>query len=144
MRFVDQKLLKFLLVGIINTIVGCGLMFLLYNVFNISYWISSVCNYIFGGICSFFLNKYFTFQNKQKSFKQVLFFILNLALCYLIAYIGAKKLIEFLLNSTSFSEKNKGNIALLTGMILYTILNYLGQRIFVFAEKKCEIQRSEK
>lgn len=110
-------------------------MFALYNIFNVSYWISSICNYVAGGICSYFLNKYFTFQNKQKSFKQVLFFILNLAVCYLIAYIGAKNLIEFLLSSTSLSKKLKGNIALFTGMILYTGLNYIGQRIFVFSEK---------
>ena len=59
MKIIDEKLFKFLLVGVINTIVGAGIMFLLYNFFGFSYWISSVCNYIFGGILSFFLNKFF-------------------------------------------------------------------------------------
>lgn len=127
---IDQKLIKFLLVGVLNTLVGSGIMFLLFNVFNVSYWISSACNYIAGGILSFFLNKYFTFQNTRKSFKQIFYFILTLLICYLLAYVIAKKCIYFVF--VNYSEKLKGNISLVCGMCLYTILNYLGQRFIVF------------
>lgn len=127
---IDQKLIKFLLVGVLNTLVGSGIMFLLFNVFNVSYWISSACNYIAGGILSFFLNKYFTFQNTRKSFKQVIYFILTLLICYLLAYVIAKKCIYFVF--ANYSEKLKGNISLVCGMCLYTIFNYLGQRFIVF------------
>ena len=109
MNLIDQKLLKFLAVGVINTIVGAGVMFLLYNVFEVSYWISSACNYIVGGTVSFFLNKFFTFKNNQKSLKQVVLFILTLAVCYFIAYIAAKKIIYFTFSTSP--EKIKGNIA---------------------------------
>ena len=34
----DEKLWKFLLVGVLNTLVGNGLMFLLYNLGGLSYW----------------------------------------------------------------------------------------------------------
>lgn len=61
-KYLDITTLKFLLVGVVNTIVGTGLMFLLYNVFSVSYWISSAANYIVGSIVSYFLNKYFTLQ----------------------------------------------------------------------------------
>lgn len=132
MNFIDQKLLKFLAVGVVNTIVGAGVMFLLYNVFEVSYWISSACNYIVGGIVSFFLNKFFTFKNNQKSIKQVVLFILTLAVCYFLAYIAAKKIIYFIFSTSP--EKIKGNIALICGMCLYTGLNYLGQRLIVFSE----------
>lgn len=132
-NLIDKKLLKFLLVGIANTIVGCGIMFLLYNVAGVSYWLSSACNYVAGGILSYFLNKYFTFQNKQKSIKQILLFIINLAVCYFLAYFCAKKAVYYLLaNST---EKLRGNIALFSGMCLYTGLNYIGQRLLVFKSK---------
>ncbi|MCR5218584.1 MAG: GtrA family protein, partial [Treponema sp.] len=73
--------MKFLLVGIANTIVGAGLMFLLYNCFSCSYWLSSACNYIVGGLLSFILNKFFTFENKQRNFNQVILFILTLLIC---------------------------------------------------------------
>lgn len=122
--------IKFLLVGVINTLVGCGLMFFLYNVVSLSYWFSSVCNYIAGGIVSYFLNKYFTFKNNQKSLKQIILFALTVAFCYLVAYSGAQKLVEKLL--ITFDEKVRGNISLLCGMGLYTILNYVCQRCVVF------------
>lgn len=133
-NFFDKKLLKFLIVGMANTLVGAGLMFLLFNVFGCSYWISSACNYIVGGILSFFLNKFFTFQNKQKSAKQILFFIVLLVVCYLIAYICAKHAVFFIFGN--LGEKTKGNIAMCAGIFIYTALNYLGQRFLVFKEEK--------
>ncbi len=134
MFLIDKKLIKFLIVGLINTIVGAGVMFLLYNLAHLGYWISSACNYIIGGICSYFLNKYFTFSNHEKSFKQVLLFIINLAICYVIAYLISKKAIYILLASQS--ENIRGNVAMLCGMCLYTLLNYIGQRLIVFAKKE--------
>lgn len=133
-NLIDIKLLKFLLVGVLNTIVGAGVMFLLYNVFNVSYWISSACNYVVGGIVSYFLNKYFTFKNNTKSVKQVVLFIVNLAVCYFIAYFLAKKAIYFVLESQS--EKLRDNISMLVGIGLYTVLNYIGQRVIVFRGKE--------
>lgn len=133
MKIIDEKLFKFLLVGVINTIVGAGIMFLLYNFFGFSYWISSIFNYIAGGICSYLLNKFYTFQNKEKSFIQILEFISLLVISYLIAYIGAKFLIYKLLSQ--YSTKIRDNIAMLTGEVLYTIVNYLGQRLVVFKIK---------
>ena len=132
MKIIDAKLLKFLFVGVLNTIFGAGIMFLLYNVFGCSYWVSSVCNYVFGGILSFFLNKFFTFQNKQKSFRQVLLFALTILICYLIAYIGAKNIVYKILESQSL--KIRDNAAMFTGMCIYTALNYLAQRFIVFKE----------
>lgn len=126
----DYKLLKFLLVGIVNTLFGAGLMFLLYNIFNCTYWMSSICNYIFGGILSFFLNKYFTFKSSKKSLKEVILFIATLILCYLIAYVFAKWAIYHIF--VAQTEKIKGNIAMLCGMCIYTGLNYIFQRLIVF------------
>lgn len=132
-QYVDKKLMKFLLVGLINTAVGAGVMFLLYNLGHFNYWISSACNYIVGGIVSFFLNKYFTFTNHEKSLIQVLYFILTLAVCYVLAYLIAKRTVYMLLSSQP--EKIRDNISMLVGMCLYTILNYFGQRLFVFAKR---------
>lgn len=129
-KLFDKTVIKFLFVGVINTLVGTGTMFLLYNLAHCSYWLSSAANYVVGGIVSFFLNKYFTFRNKEKSLKQVIKFVLTVGVCYLIAYGAAKPLAAHLLegHSTNLQE----NIAMLTGMVLYTGLNYLGQRFFAF------------
>ncbi len=133
MRFIDKKALKFVIVGIINTIVGTSVMFLLYNLAGVNYWISSASNYIVGSIVSYFLNKYFTFKNKEKSVGQVIRFVINISLCYLLAYGIAKPVVGWILSPLSASIKE--NLAMLVGMGLFVIFNYIGQRVFVFKEE---------
>ena len=129
-NYLDKSFWKYILVGIINTLFGTIIMFLFYNVFHFSYWISSVSNYIFGSIISYFLNKYFTFQNKNRSIKIVFKFIINITICYLIAYGMAKPVIRIVFSDLKLSVRE--NLAMLTGMGIFVILNYLGQRFFAF------------
>lgn len=133
-KFFDPSMLRFLLVGVVNTLVGAGIMFLLYNLAGCSYWLSSAANYIVGGVVSYFLNKYYTFKNTERSWKQVLRFALNAAVCWLLAYGIAKPLALRLL--AGFDEKLQTNAAMLAGLCLYTALNYLGQRFFAFRAKE--------
>ena len=61
-KFFDEKFFKFIIVGVINTLVGMGIMFGLYNLANLKaldsgylfddmgYWISSAANYIIASI----------------------------------------------------------------------------------------------
>ena len=129
-KWIDGTLLRFLLVGVINTLVGWGTMFLLYNLAHWSYWASSAANYIVGGIVSFFLNKYFTFRKKEWSWSQVFRFACNVAVCWLLAYGIAKPLVLHLMEGQSVWLQE--NVAMFVGMCLYTALNYLGQRFFAF------------
>ena len=133
-KFFDIMTLKFILVGIVNTLVGTGVMFLLYNVFHTGYWIASASNYIVGSVVSYFLNKYFTFQNKEKSVRMVILFILNISICYLLAYGLAKPCAMALLSGVS--QGIQENVAMLIGMGLFIILNYFGQRFLVFKKKE--------
>lgn len=134
MRLIDKTTIKFLLVGVINTIVGTSIMFLLYNIGHMNYWVSSAANYIVGSIVSYFLNKYFTFQNKEKSVQQIVRFVVNISVCYLLAYGIARPLIRAIF---SFAEKDvQDNVAMLAGMCLFVGFNYLGQRFLVFKEEK--------
>lgn len=133
LKFFDITTIKFLIVGVVNTLVGTGLMFILYNVFSVNYWISSASNYIVGSIVSYFLNKYFTFQNKEKSWRQILSFVVNITICYRIAYGAAKPAVSWIFSG--FNEKIQGNLSMLAGMCLFVVLNYLGQRLFVFRKK---------
>lgn len=133
MKLIDKTTLKFILVGIINTFVGTAVMFILYNTFHTSYWFSSAMNYIVGSVISYFLNKYFTFQNKEKSVKQVIYFVINITLCYLIAYGIAKPIVRLVLSRQSM--KIQDNIAMLSGMCLFVGLNYMGQKFLVFKMK---------
>lgn len=129
-KSIDIKLIKFIFVGICNTIIGTTIMFLFYNVFHLGYWFSSASNYVIGSIFSYFLNKYFTFQQKEKSIKYVIRFTINIAVCYVIAYGISKPLCLSLFSGTS--KNIQDNIALLSGSCFFTFLNYFGQRYFTF------------
>lgn len=68
--------------------------------------------------------------NKDRSFRTVLKFIVNISICYLIAYGVAKPAVRYVLSS--FGETVQDNIAMLVGMCLFVALNYFGQRFVVF------------
>ena len=129
-KLIDQSIPKFLLVGVLNTLVGAGIMFLLSNVAGWGYWPSTAANSRVGGVVSFFLNKYFTFQNKERSWWQVVKFVITVAVCWVLAYAIAKPLVLQVLSGQSV--KIQENVAMLAGMCIYTGLNYFGQRFFAF------------
>lgn len=129
-NFFDITFWKFILVGIANTLVGTLVMFGCYNILNLNYWVSSAANYIFGSILSFFLNKNFTFNNRSKDKSILIKFIINITVCYFIAYGVAKPVVRnILVNATKSIQEN---FAMLIGMGLFVILNYMGQRFWVF------------
>ena len=130
LSLVDQKLLRFIIVGCINTVVGTAIMFGLYNLASCSYWVSSAANYILTSILSFFLNKYFTFQNKERSWKQLGMFVINITICYLLAYGMAKPVVSWILHNQSKSVQE--NLSMLVGMGAFVVFNYVGQRLVVF------------
>ena len=137
LKLLDKTFWKFILVGIVNTLVGTGIMFLLHSILPESdwaYWVSSAANYVVGSIVSYFLNKYYTFQNKSKSIRTVVRFVINITVCYLLAYGIAKPVMAKILSFTTENLQQKG--AMLVGMGLFVILNYLGQRFFAFKEEE--------
>ena len=133
-QFFDAKLIKFVIVGVVNTLVGMAIMFGLYNLAGCSYWVSSAANYILTSILSYFLNKTFTFGNKDGVGSTALRFALNIAVCYLLAYGIAKPAVNWLLSGASVSLRD--NCSMLTGMVLFTGFNYIGQRFFAFRESE--------
>ena len=126
----NSSLVRFGLVGVLNTVVGTTIMVVLYNKLHCTYWQSSFANYFFGSILSFFLNKYFTFRSRQRSWREVVRFVINIAVCYLLAYGISKPLMLWLLADRS--KQFRENVAMLGGMVLFVALNYLGQRFFAF------------
>ena len=137
-KLFDPTFFRFILVGLVNTAVGYGVMFGLYNLAGLhtwgdaGYWISSAANYIVGSVVSFFLNKHFTFRNREKGAEVVLRFVLNISVCWLLAYGLAQPVMGWLLGGFGLSEQLQGNLTMLFGSGLFVILNYFGQRFFAF------------
>ena len=131
-KMLDITFWKFVLVGIVNTLVGTTVMFVAYNLLQFSYWVSSASNYVVGSVVSYFLNKYFTFQNNEKSVRQLFKFIVNITVCYLLAYGMAKPVVSWILQNQSRSIQD--NCSMLVGMGAFVVLNYIGQRLIVFTK----------
>ena len=129
----DKTLFKFIIVGVINTIIGSALIFILYNIAGMGYWLSSGISYILISVQSFFLNKYFTFAVKEWSLFMIAAFVMNIATCYGIAYGIAKPMMNYFLRNSQ--QEIRENAALFTGICLFTGLNYIGQRFVVFKNK---------
>ena len=147
----DKTFWKFVLVGVLNTVVGLGVNYLVLWLLglnksvsdNTAYWIASAANYVIGSILSFFLNKYFTFKSNARSAAEVFRFILNIVVCWIIAYGTAKPFIGWLFTKQWIwpwqnveMPKAVGYVATLLGAGLFVILNYFGQRFFAFKKDK--------
>ena len=132
-----RQIFKFGLVGILNTVVGTTIMFLAYNVLNLGYWLSSALNYIVGSVLSYFLNKYFTFGSRRRSNMELIRFLINILLCYLLAYGLALPFVRnFILTiGISLEKQILEQISMICGMCFFIILNFFGQKLFVFKDK---------
>ena len=126
----DKTLFRFMTVGIVNTIIGTTVMLISYNLCHLSYWISSALNYIVGSMFSFFMNKYYTFHSHTNTFKSAIRFVICILICYLIAYGVAKPVVCFVVSG--LPQVVIENISLMVGTLLFIILNYVGQRFWVF------------
>lgn len=134
-KIYNYSFIRFVLVGIMNTIIGTSVMFACYRLFGMSYWLSSAMNYIVGSIFSYFANKYFTFKSRKHSLLEAGKFVFNISICYFIAYGSAEKLIKWLcinMLDMDLKEMEIEQIAMFTGMVFFVILNYIGQKVFVF------------
>lgn len=126
---------RFVVVGVMNTIIGAAAMFIAYNVFHLGYWISSACDYIIGSIFSYFANKYFTFKSEKKSGKEVIRFVINIVVCYFLAYGVAQPVMDWLLGNIELSVSIFEQLSMILGMCIFIVLNYFGQKYFVFKKQ---------
>ena len=128
-KLLDASILKFLLVGVGNTLLSAVLMILLEG---LGYWPSTAIAYVAGAVMSFFLNRRFTFQSQETLGRSAVKFALNVAVCYALAYSIAQPLGSMILGAMGVKDVWLERLTKLGGMGLYTILNYFGQRFFAF------------
>jgi putative flippase GtrA len=134
-KLLDKSLLFFLLIGAGNTLLSMGIMYLLYTLAGFGYWGSSAVAFTLTSILSFLLNKRLSFRYEGHVWAAAVRFALVIAVCYLIAYSLAQPATAWLLGkmmSAAFSSETIDKVALLTGQVLFTGLNYFGQRFFAF------------
>lgn len=125
--------LRFLLVGVFNTIVGLSVIALLLHVAGIGYWASTFLGNAVGALVSYMLNKRFTFRSKAKVAGSLWKFLLVTLVCYGLSYgIGLYGGLLIAAVLPWFPDNRVHDAATLLGTGLYTITNYLGHKYFSF------------
>jgi putative flippase GtrA len=119
----NNSLLKFLAVGILNTLLSLCIIFGLKYFYAFSDVSANLIGYIAGLISSFLLNKKWTFNHNGQLSITVVKFILTFIVAYTINILCVLLMIELGINDY---------YAHFLAMPIYTIIFYLGSKFFVF------------
>lgn len=125
-KFIFETM-RFGLVGVLNTIVGYGVYYILIK-FKLYYMIALLTSHIVGVIHSYFWNKYYTFKSRRKSKSELLKFISVYAVTFLVN-LG---ILTFLVEVLGMGREIAGLIAL----VIVTGLSFLGHKFWSFKNTK--------
>ena len=121
---VFTELIKFALVGIINTIICICLIFLLMHWLEFNAYISNIIGYSIAVLNSYLMNMFWTFSSKKTGNAALSKFILIFFLCYsfqlMFLYICLQKL------------NIDGNLSQLLSMVIYTTTSFFGHKLYSF------------
>ena len=131
------QLVKYALVGVMNTLLTLCVIFVCKSGFDINPYVSNAIGYAVGLVNSFLWNRTWVFHaNDGKVKAQAVRFIIGFAVCYAIQFF-----IVWVLNQSSFGkiELDIANftlsgygIATLIGTVAYTLCNFIYNRLFAF------------
>ena len=126
----QKRVIRFGMVGGINTLIDFGVFLLLHYVFGIWVMVAHVTGFCVATLNSYLLNKYWTFDDKSShSPKQILTFLgISLAALVIssaIVYIGKDYMPAFM--------------AKILAIGVAMVWNYLGNRFFVFHHRETRL-----
>lgn len=131
-----RELIKFVFIGAFITILSIFLIWIFYFLFQMGYWGSSAASYFVCSVLSLILNKKITFKNHDSFLRITPKFFFNITLSYVIAYLIARPSMKYIL--IYFNIENFQIIeqySLLIGVALFSLLNFFGQKYFVFKKE---------
>ena len=114
------------MIGIISLLIDVTVYILLSDVFLISKSLSKIISFILASINSFLGNKIFTFKLKSYNFREPMKFII----LYSVSLIANSSTHDFFLNVFD------GFLPFIIATIVSVIINFSGQRLWVFKNKK--------
>lgn len=132
-RWLNYSFIRFVLVGILNTLVGLGASFLLFNLLAWGYWMATFTGNTIGAVVSYILNKTYTFRSNVSIGSSWWKFVLVILVCYGISYGASMAIAD--LSSALFPRLEAfilHNGAIFLGNGFYMVTNYLGHKYFTF------------
>ncbi|WBS04464.1 glycosyltransferase family 39 protein [Pseudoduganella sp. SL102] len=116
---------KFLTVGVFNTAVTMAVIFIAKAWLGVDDVAANVSGYAIGMLCSFFLNKFWTFSHKGNTLQAAARFILVCAVAYLANLAALQAFLALELNSY---------LCHVLAMPFYTLVFYIGSKAMVFVD----------
>lgn len=140
-----MEVIHFGMVGVINTMLGWIIMAVLYNLIHLNYWFSSGISYFIGSVFSYHANAKLTFKVENKDRWLPWRFAANIIVCYLVSFSAAQPFTARILDAVGLSAGGRiseallDNIAMIFGMGIFIVMNFFGQKLFVF--RKCKTEK---
>jgi putative flippase GtrA len=122
--WISRELFRYLSVGVVNLIVGLSTIYLCMYLLHTTDLLANVLGYCVGITCSFVLNRRWTFVSQESWVPQLARFILVL----LIAYLAN---LATVLGTMNLLGANR-YLAQALGTVPYTVIGYIGSRLFAF------------
>lgn len=147
-KIIDKTLLIYAGLGLLNYGFCNAVMVILRNVVGMEQlWYLIIC-FLMQSIISFVLNRYVTFRGLEISKYWPLKFLVSVCICYLGAkvlllrlcvwaielpvFVAASEWLKGFLHLSMEASRLRGTIADLMCTFIYCVINYVGQRYYVF------------
>ena len=130
------QFIKYCIVGVINTLVTLCTIFVCKSLLGINPYVSNAVGYICGVINSFLWNKQWVFHSKGRYGREAIRFFVGFGICYCLQFSVVWSLTQTEFGDLEFSiygfVLSGYGIATLLGNVVYTLANYIYNRIIVF------------
>ena len=90
----DKTFLRFVVVGMVNTVIGYAIIMLLFHLVGLTYSLSYFLSYVVGIIISFFLNRQFVFFSRNNKLTEFAKFLIAFGISYGASYLGLRFIVE--------------------------------------------------
>ena len=124
LKLTIKQFVKYSIIGVFNTLIGLGVIYIAYNTLNINYIVSNAIGYMFGLINSFIWNRKWTFRSSKSKLKSMIPFLI----VFIISYIGNLSSVIISVDYLMIDP----NIAQIFGIIVYSVLNFILNKLWTF------------
>ncbi len=132
-----RQFMKFITVGVMNTLITLAVIFLLKSLLHVNPWLSNAAGYIAGLLNAFFWNKAWVFRSSNGMSREAVKFLAGFLLCYGLQlgctwFITDPLGVGALLWTVSGFTFSGYALATVMGMAVYTISNFIYNRLVTF------------
>ena len=149
-RYFDKTFVLYVILGFVNYFVCSAIMLFFNNVLRLAEDPSMIVAFALQTINSFILNRYVTFRGIPIARSWPVKFVVSVAISYLFSKVLMKGvyawlverpfmtgMVSWLQNLVAKGNDNfKTNLVMLACTFTYCVVNYVGQRYFVFKARK--------